>query len=208
MVRAILEGRKTQTRRVMKARRGDSNRPDGTPDGVCPYGVVGDTLWVRETWAPFHVGQEHDVACPVDDLEHADAARYKSDGRVWTCNKDAHRPADDGKWTYAPHRWRPSIHMPRWASRITLTITDVRVQRPQDITAEDAMAEGIRKVTKDRNLHKFCVYDAGADMSSTPWADMARQPVAAFAELFDRINGPGTWDRNPWVWALTFTVNK
>jgi hypothetical protein len=178
MVRAILSGAKTQTRRVVKPQPFWVNLGDGqlaAPLPKCPFGVVGDRLWVRETWAPFHIGQKHDIACPVDDLDDADGSRYAADGRVWFCSdKGADRPADDGKWTYAAHRWRPSIHMPRWASRLTLTITDVRAQRLQDISEADAVAEGLD----------------GRDLFACTWVN---------------LYGPKSWLTNPWVWAITFT---
>jgi hypothetical protein len=85
-------------------------------------------------------------------------------------------------------KWRPSIHMPRWASRITLKITDVRVERLQDITEDDARAEGCKETHLYNDLY-FTAY-------------------AQFGELWGSINGPGSWDENPWVWALEFEVIK
>ena len=93
--------------------------------------------------------------------------------------------------------------MPRKLSRITLEITAVRVERLQDISEEDAMAEGIRRVTKDGSLFKYCVYDKG-DISSTPWAEMPHTAVGAYAALWNSINGAGSWDANPWVWVIEF----
>lgn len=189
MVRAILDGRKTQTRRVMKVQPGDvlwrSNGRDwlwlDNDDGPltepapcirCPYGVPGDRLWVRETWAkPGEVG---------------DSIEYRADN-------------DDP----LAGRWRPSIHMPRWASRITLEVTGVRVERLQDISEDDARAEGIREVTKDGVVKKYCVYDLG-DHSSTPWDQMPRRAVAAYAALWNDINGKGAFLSNPWVWVVEF----
>jgi len=210
MVRAILDGTKTQTRRAVKVQ-----PPDALNDGrwyadrynngpqwcwwgkrgtdvehkcahhigqTCPFGVVGDRLWVRETWAPDPRAPEVD-GCAV----------YRATDEV-TIN--AHGARVD--------RWRPSIHMPRWASRITLEVTEVRVQRLGDISEDDALAEGIRKVTKDGNVMKYCVYDASNDHSSTPWSEMRRSPQLAYMRLWDSINGEGASEVNPWVWAISF----
>ena len=153
MVRAILAGTKTQTRRVCKGQRELSNVHDFQIDR-CPYGQLGDRLWVRETWL------RHSVNVPNDYLYRAD---HPDDGTIG--------PAHGG--------WKPSIHMPRWASRITLEITDVRVERLQDISARDAWAEGI-----------------------TPSPDV--DPYHEYRDLWESINGPGSWDANPWVWAVSF----
>lgn len=209
MVRAILEGKKTQTRRGVKPvlpmhierlRPWFREKPgvwidaDGTnEERRCPYGVVGDRLWVRETW------------CLASD-DYGDDNWPPPDGRPSgtydeKCWYRATEPDVEGAEGKSP--WRPSIFMPRWASRITLEIADVRVERLQDISEEDARSEGIREVTKDGEVRKFCVYDRG-DYSATPWADMPRSARAAFSALWDSINGDGAWASNPWVWALTF----
>jgi hypothetical protein len=209
MVRAILDGTKTQTRRVVKGLRADLvqkivpfvdrwGQPDVRADGrsatnghcpmLCPLGRVGERLWARETWAPFHVGQKHDTPCPVDDVEDADAARYAADGRVWVCHSTgATGVADDGGWEYAPHKWRPSIHMPRWASRITLEVTDVRAQRLLDISEDDARAEGLQQTKDGRWLPGPC-----------------DDPKWAFCCLWESIYGSDAFAANPWVWAVSF----
>lgn len=203
MVRAQLTGTKTQTRRVVKPQpTGFVGGPgvtlcDSSPaplvpmndfagtcgqEIICPYGQPGDRLWVRET-----------------HYLHG----------IWSVRKD-----DDGKrrWTFSPNQdigvqfdepnglirgrsttvpgWyrRPSIHMPRWASRITLEITDVRVERLQDISEADAQAEGWTRrpeVSTDPQVHKEAARD---------W----------FMDLWESINGPGSWDANPWVWVVEF----
>jgi hypothetical protein len=166
MVRALLDGRKTQTRRVMKP------QPIGTPlpqlgePGPCPYGEPGSLLWVRERassyWNTWH---------------------YFADGpEKWG--------RDVSEKTFS----RPSIHMPRCASRITLEITDVRVQRLQDISDEDAIAEGIEGVTTELQL-----------ITRSP-LQMGHAERVAFAGLWDHVNGAGAWAANPYVWALTFKV--
>ena len=204
-VRETLDGRKTQTRRPVKLphlnRLGvwEPSTTSGrdkygvehparpviwhtrTGDTLaCPFGQPGDRLWVRETWYPEVNG---DPEFPV-----------------WYRATDA-----DG----FPYRaWRPSIHMPRWASRITLEITDVRVQRVQDISEADAIAEGLATVTKDGTTWKFGIPDAdglpGTDDIGWPWTKWDRDPRKAFATLWNDTYGPDAWDRNDWVWAVTF----
>ncbi len=201
MVRAILDGRKTQTRRIINP------QPEATLSGSlsgkwlnrplnglllpkiediaihCPFGVVGDRIWVRETWARYNIDQNsHDIA-------------YR-----------ATTPAD---WP-EEGRWRPSIHMPRWASRIMLEITDVRVERLQDISEEDAKAEGLAEITKDGSLFKFGIPDRdgypGADDNGCPWTEWERNPVDAYCKLWQSIYGEESWQANPWVWVIEFKV--
>ena len=161
MVRALLEGRKTQTRRVVKYRNYAEQDAPIYPH-ECPYGKPGDLLWVRETWGdPWHHAQPRAFYRATDEKEVG-----------W-------HPDFDG--------WKPSIHMPRWASRLTLRITDVRVQRLQDVTRADCVVEGCTERNTD-----------GA------WYG----PEVSFAHLWDRINarrGYG-WNENPWVWCLSFEV--
>lgn len=179
MVRALLDGRKTQTRRVVKPQ-----PPEGVcrcpyaggwahehADGACscrlircPYGWIGDRLWVREAWGLMDTQ-------PSDGPDRATLG-YRADG-------DAAAP--NGRHQL----WRPSIHMPRWASRITLEITDVRVERLQDISEDDAWAEGF----------------PDPEGANREYPDRARY---WFRNLWGEINGKGSWDMNPWVWALTF----
>jgi hypothetical protein len=168
MVRAILEGRKTQTRRVVKPQSAiltdemarvlgvQPPAQQNAPVISCPYGVPGDRLWVRETYA-----WSGDSSIPEAD-------RIAS-GEVWY-------RADGGRG--GGIRWRPSIFMPRWASRILLEITDVRVERLQDISDDDCRAEGY-----DRS-HAF--------------------PREWFARLWASINGTGSWAANPLVWVVSF----
>jgi len=179
MVRAILDGRKTMTRRVVKGA-GHSSvtrmlapwRANGTirtkemcgheagPFHDCPYGAPGDRLWVRETWMP-----ESEEGIRTGGVLYRATDRAEPDGDC-------------------PFRWRPSIHMPRLASRITLEITDVRVEKVRDITHADALAEGV-------------AYDVSK-------ADGA--PVPRFRALWDSIyakRGYG-WNANPWAWVIEF----
>jgi len=175
MVRAILAGQKTVTRRVAKmTATGTVKEPRGhrrwhpkDPDVwvACPYGVPGDTLWVRETWGSTWQAGEH----------RADA------GIVYR--------ATDPDWdTMTGWRWRPSIHMPRWASRLTLRVTSVRVERLQDITESDARLEGIT--------------DGGC---ANPRPD-ARDGFAGLWHDLNGYDGPNSWHANPYVWRIGFEV--
>lgn len=204
MIRAFRDGRKTQTRRPVTVRGlTDLGRPYRYADrwaalsasaGVfplrCPFGAAGDRIWFRETWA-LNFGYRNCVAYRAD---YRDAREVVAGPANW-----------DGEPAVDVARWRPSIHMPRWAARFTPLVKRVWVERVQDITPEGALAEGIRAVTKDGTLTKFCVYDLG-DHSSTPWASMRRDPREAFADLWDSIyaaRGLG-WADNPWVWCCEF----
>jgi len=177
MIRAILEGWKTQTRRIVKPCKCKDSLCELAPHEIageinrghyrnCPYGKPGDRLWVRENFLQLMHGQV-------------------TDGRVKYCAsidpRSTGTPKNDGYWW----RKRPSIHMPRWASRITLEITDVRVERLQDISSADAKAEGV--ATPDLN----------------DWCDDSKW-VSQFAWLWRSINGPDSWDANPWVWVIEF----
>ena len=153
MVKAILDGRKTQTRRVIKDQPPLSMRDMFKPKNLkCPYGQVGDRLWVRETFKPYNC---------------MGGFAYKADGDLST-----------------GFPWKPSIHMPRGASRITLEITESRAERLQDISEEDAKAEGVK-----------CCPNAVSDYKHH------------FMILWDSINGKKyPWDSNPWVWVISFKV--
>lgn len=182
MVRAILDGRKTQTRRPIKwkqtrfteiGEREDGSKWPWSEDAEhafdfwhpCPFGSVGDRIWVRETWARYNIDQNwHDIA-------------YR-----------ATTPAD---WP-EEGRWRPSIHMPRWACRITLEITDVRVERLNAISQEDAQAEGM-ELTGWRPTYSDP--DSGGEVMT---------PYDNFAELWLSIYGEENWLANPWVWVIEF----
>lgn len=209
MIRAILDGSKTQTRRIVK----------GLPDGVtmhryygaytdgslggpprkslanslgwfvpeagdlwpcndedriqCPYGAVGDQLWVRETWQTWT--EFNNKRADAISTEARLRLNYPADGNAW----DA--------------RIRPSIHMPRWASRITLEIVSVRVERLQNISEADAIAEGI-----DGPMCAAAVGKAPSRRTLLPVA------VHGYAHLWESINGAGSWEANPWVWAIEF----
>lgn len=227
MVRALLEGRKTQTRRLangvpeapgidevvhanprhaapyLDAYCGGTRTPENPrgmtqwwcwwtrDDRPCeqfkiPYGVPGDLLWVRETWC--HTGTG-----------------------VWSIG-DTYM-AYDGEVVYRADLerncvWFPSIHMPRLFSRLTLEITNVRVERLQDISKADAEAEGVEFETADPpfyyvpHIWPHSITGVGVEEPG------GRHAVRCYAKLWDHINGPGAWDANPWVVALSFNVHK
>ena len=198
MVRAILDGRKTQTRRIVKDRMPGSDKylqlqdathvyQDGAGDWIfwfggpdappvtpeftlkaypngggfkCPYGRSGDRLWVKETFAPF------------------DQEAMKSRDRSMLFYR-----ADDESTCPTDGPWKPSIFMPRWASRIMLEVTGVRVQRLNQISDDDAMAEG----------------------APGPFDDLFT-PRFRFEKLWESINGPDSWEANPLVWVIEFKV--
>lgn len=172
MVRAVLDGRKTQTRRPYYAR------------PTLPQ--AGDRLWVRETFA-----------ANVPGCEFQGGYSYRADHRDPKGDGPAH-----------PIRWTPSIHMPRNASRITLDVEHVRVERLQDISEDDARAEGLECLTKDLSLYKYGIPDRdglpGTDDDGWPWQDWDTDPRKAFRTLWTRIYGAESWDANPLVWVCAF----
>lgn len=188
MIRAILEGRKTQTRRIIKPQpeltTGSGFAWNGWLYGqgsthaetvrnfaknTCPYGKAGDRLWVREAHAFVPMPAYRCSAGIYQQINPSD----DYEACVYRENFDRARSFP----------WRPSVHMPRWASRITLEITDVRVERLQDISIDDAKAEG-------GPTHGH----SGAEIS----------PRKGFRHLWGRINGHESWDANPWVWVIEF----
>lgn len=231
MVRALLEGRKTQTRRILKPQPPQwavhCEQPrmlnvlgNWVPSGLWTWceaeqspprdlrrwpvdkqgqhywmrlrhGVPGDLLWVRESWHLVHVGGGRGGG--IDPFNSYDEI-YLADGhsKHFTFEGD-----DDPFLRFASDRPRPSMFMPRWASRLTLEITDVRVERLQDISETDAIAEGCgdyaRSFPKDDPIHET--------QSRLMW------PERAYRVLWEQINGPGSWDANPWVVALSFKVH-
>lgn len=224
MVLALLDGRKTQARRVMRELTDDevlnvgekwSIRSDGfgvalgaryeqdqwTPGFLyrkCPYGVSGDHLWVRETWG---VGTRPDPGQGwVDGIEYRADEADTQDERDLLPLYPVEPPVGIDLDTYKG-RWRPSIHMPRWASRLTLEVVSVRVERVQEISASNAKAEGCDPYIYGEGLVKPPRY--GDEYQYRPDYRMG------FEILWDRINGkkPGrSWADNPWVWVLEFKV--
>ncbi|MBD8669783.1 hypothetical protein OQ519_25025 [Pseudomonas lurida] len=200
MVRAILEGRKTVTRREVKKRAALDCLAAGFEPAflalpgnadLCPYGKPGDRLWVRETFAFADKSGSHDAA-PDDHWRPARPGMEPEIYRCWYRASDGHT---------ADGFWKPSIHMPRWASRILLEITDVRVERLQDITEKQALAEGIVGVPfRPDDGWPICTgYMVGPDDGKTGLQTTAAK---AFAGLWDSVGG--NWNANPWVWVVEF----
>lgn len=204
MVRAILEGRKTVTRREVKKQAALDCLAAGLEPAflalpgnsdLCPYGKPGDRLWVRETFAL--LGNED--GCCVDWQDNLIKGDERSAARIYRASCP---PGDYGlnqipaKADWKPDTeameydgaWRPSIHMPRWASRILLDITDVRVERLQDISRADIQAEGLQ-----------CPPELASDDVSPNYRDWY---PAAWRELWESTGG--NWDANPWVWVVNF----
>lgn len=225
MVRAILEGRKTQTRRVVKSAPDAANAvanlalmppsADGSTHKLwwrdlyerligavpaCPYGQPGDRLWVRETWRigawredggrlafDYRASPEITITPWVtipDDDDGEKFCLYWSGVCDELRQKCVYADSDDQyRWEQgkAPLRWRPSIYMPRWASRITLEIVSVRVERLNEISKRDCIAEG---------MVGLCDVHAGWHQS--------------YADFWESINGAGSWQQNPWVWVVEF----
>jgi hypothetical protein len=157
------------------------------PYVLCPYGQPGDRLWVRESW--FQRGKWLPQDTPNADAD--DVSWCGSQEIAYAAN--VKRPGHD--W-----RSRPSIHMPRWASRITLEITGVRVERLQDISEADAWAEGCQRGELDDYGRPFPA-DVDHGNGCTEGWDCAKD---WYADLWESINGPASWDANPWVWAVEF----
>lgn len=202
MVRAILEGRKTQTRRIVKPQPdcevqdlpywnvGRWRLRDDAPNPLkCPH-PVGSRIWVRETWQVIHCVPEYSEGYATgyaDEWFAADNIPKSSEDGWWVPVYKATDAAADDHVEDRGYKYRPSTYMPRWVSRITLEVTDVRVQRLQEIDGMDAKAEGV--------IIPAHIPHNGADM------DWARRE---FKALWNSINGPDAWEQNPWVWAYTF----
>ncbi|AAL49589.1 unknown [Sinorhizobium phage PBC5] len=224
MVRALIEGRKTQTRRfckdqppagvtiIRKTIRPFGKEPFhaferrtkfGNFGGEVPVKISrGDRIWVRENAAVRHQswhhidGDAHQVSYRADEDEHGRWLGLPS------CGNGVRKGKAPSVFPSKSHnldgslRWQPSIHMPRWASRLTLIVTDVRVERLQDISEADAIAEGAKQYSSSTKLSRAFNPD---------WKGIYRE---GYAELWNAINGPGSWEANPWVVAYTFRVIK
>lgn len=209
MVRALLDGRKTQTRRVMKvqpscdgmqvatcvastdkarvnkyhwvkmAGNGYSYEHKDDEYFKCPFGKTGELLWVRETFC-LEGSESYE---PVPLIPHYRASLE---------DLNEGQPLNDDRI-----RWKPSIFMPKWASRITLEITNVRVERLQDISREDALAEGCAHPLEGMEMASYIMQNA----------DYVADEKTSFARLWQSINGVDSWEANPWVWVLEFKVH-
>lgn len=218
MVRAILDGKKTQTRRLAKLNetlfRGPEAYPGVGADAVaelaeaaksaaikvCPYGSVGERLWVRETFRETY------------DIDDRPVMEYRAGGTRLILGKSIQH--GEHRCTSILPPWRPSIHMPRWASRLTLEITDVRVQRLQELSDDDVLAEAPPvPVTRD---HRVLWRLSGKFPPSDYWPVKTFDEFKAlpnweawvhrshFASLWESINGAGSWEANRRVWCISF----
>ena len=195
MVRALLDGRKSMTRRILKPQPKMLNGGFPLNNGRGSYSTdagwtrysysVGDRLWCREAFSyGWPVEGNHQL--PECNQEHA--ITYRADGN---------HPFGGGKW-------KSPIHMPRWASRLTLTVTEVRVQRLQEISEADVVAEGCQldqyyhDTTADGSNPHMVKIDAGRWQSPRAW----------YHQLWNSLHGPGAWDANPWVVAISFKTHK
>lgn len=217
MVRAILAGNKTQTRRAVKEpinrwlnnANGSHKVMDGQVFnysfdqhlGDCPYGKPGDRLWVREA---FRFAASLDRLSPNDVGEKALDAGYSTPWAPTQFEADGLRAGawhgfDTPPTVTTPGKLRPGIHMPRWASRTTLEITGVRVERLNAISAGDCWAEGIEEC--DGSLDEVEICRLAKTMGRS-----FEDPQPSYAALWEQINGAGSWQANPWVWVVEFRV--
>lgn len=215
MVRAILDGRKTQTRRIMKVQP-ESNQlgllriTDSTKRSTigkyhwsesnatgnhmrsklfsCPFGDVGDRIWVRETWSSDFANYY-----PNDRVWYAADNNRRLDIEVVGGVRGIYSPESD---VHVPFRWRPSIHMPLWASRILLEITNVGVQRLQSISPNDAAREGLVKLPA---TGRYCI-----NQGDQYFGGASHDAREVFSWLWASIYGEESWQANPWVWVIEF----
>ncbi|GAA0817723.1 hypothetical protein [Clostridium tertium] len=219
MVKAIMEGKKTVTRRIIKNKYSNANiewfedkygkrlvyMQNDSPKDIShdngsrtcylksykeilqPYDV-GDILYVRETWKKYTKRIGKGENCRI-----AEFYGYKAD------EDKRGNPSE-----FYEGNWKPSIHMPKEAARIFLKVTNVRVERLQDITEEGAIKEGIRVYTKDEKVYKYALNE-----KQYPWIIMPREPITPFCELWnstikkEQLN-KYSWQANPWVWVIEF----
>lgn len=226
MVRSILAGRKTVTRRVVKPQptletddwvldaggtgkwmaSGPAPATGGTRQtrawASCPYGKPGDRLWVRETWLPDPDADHEAWDDHTDTYVSWSGCGSRIDGVPPALRNPGHCIYREG-WDGGGLVWRPSIHMPRWACRILLEITDVRVERLQDGKGETAyesryLAEGINRIHHGDGDYAYHAHNTEPMPGNWNW------PEDAFKDLWNSINGTGAWDSNPWVWVVEF----
>lgn len=251
MVRALLDGNKTQTRRVLK-RQPDEHHWQRLPGYelkpskivtindrsavkfyhaipqnrewdtaldwlLCQYGHPGDRLWVREAWGYFDpdgTGEDYDrdhneegksgpcTAYSAEMLQEGSPLRDYWRRRI--AYKATFAEQKYGMGPVGPSRWRPSIHMPRWASRITLEITGVRVERLQAISMHDVGEEGIGALLEDPDSKPGQAFSQAEHAAIAGFPGRITPEVKGYAALWEQINGAGSWDANPWVWVVEF----
>jgi hypothetical protein len=229
MVQAILDGRKTMTRRVIKTPNTfkpwnanindayDSIQSDDkgevsflvagdqgwTDWSKCPYGKVGDVLWVRESWMILDTEVCDSEIFDKDGFptdEYQIQVSYKDGIRKWCKVSEEFYDRMNEKIDFFEQegeRWSPSIHMPKSACRIFLKITNIRVERLQDITDKDAISEGIQEFTKDNTVLKY-------GLDGWNWSEMPRKAKDGFLKLWESINGKESLNSNTWVWVIEF----
>lgn len=190
MVQAILASRKTMTRRVIKEKHGLTAEAIANHGGSCPYGKPGDILWVRETWSE---PQLFDGAEPAF---------------VYRANGDIQR--------HGRGKWKPSIFMPKQASRIWLEVIDIRVERLHEINVYDAGDEGVEYYNVDHEALEGGEFVA--DYKNYEWRDDPQyedyhfptyaNPIDSFFSLWRKINGNESFNNNPWVWVVSFKVSS
>lgn len=205
MVRALLDGSKAQTRRICKldVRTGMPEPEWASLLKCCPYGQAGDRLWVRETFIQGWPGVDGNP-----DQWNEDGSEKPIHTWYRATDPDISWMDDEGG-TRGNTPWKPSIFMPRAASRITLEITGVRVERVQNISAGDAAAEGLKAITKDGKMIKYGLPDSdglpGTDDTGWPWQEWRISPIDAYQHLWDSINAKrAPWASNPFVWVVSF----
>jgi len=224
MVRAVLDGRKTQTRRVirlnkfLKLLKRPLERNDFHAGPKCPYGKVGDKLWVRETWriGAWNENAEFAIDYKADNYARREWLRLFPDAidecekneKMWIqCSDDCEKAGlmtnDEGNYKFpvgeSPCRWRPNIFMPKTVTRIFLEITDIKIERVQGIGYLDILAEGIT----EEQIEAYRPVDEAGIPFGCGLVDLAKYP---WIKLWDSINkkrGYG-WDVNPWVWVVKF----
>jgi len=229
-VRAVLAGTKTQARRICAERsphwivdergngtrwlmvardsvRGATLRDPAWIPAASPFGEPGDRLWVRETWTPYYGGMfggtvgEVEPAGSTGIAYYADGARVRNDS-FQRLNLKGHSVLAGAENTHA--RWRPSIHMPRWAARLFLEVTAVRVERLQAITEEDARTEGARATDAAQIFQRVGTSEYGLQHVRQV-KELENTARGAFACLWDSINGDrAPWASNPFVWVVEF----
>lgn len=207
MVRAILDGRKTQTRRPLKwkqtrfteiGEREDGSKWPWSEDAEhvcdfwhpCPFGAVGDRIWVRETFQGplFDFDQMEAYQEDSSKFQNPEFCVYKADGKPAPEFFDA----DENLHCC----WRPSIHMPRWASRILLEITDVRVERLHSISERDAVREGLYQLPASG---RYCLKPG-----MQYFGEAIHSAREVYSWLWESIYGAESWNANPWVWVVEF----
>lgn len=201
MVKATLAGNKTVTRRIIE-KQPDSHHWTMFDGYKLDYNLLDAqnglfvqfyhsvsnpvSLFEKDTTSKFRYGKVGDYIYVKETYEeYAGVYKYKAEN-----------------YPLFGEKWKASMFMPKAAARIWLKITDIKVERLNDITEEQCMKEGIIEFTKDNTISKYAPKD------SWEWADMPRTPIEAYKKLWEEIQGKGSWDKNPWVWVIEFEIDK